>query len=46
VSRSPGRDFTDPPTFIRYTIVWKVKVNNRMIATDTEQDIVLAPAPY
>jgi hypothetical protein len=36
----------DPPICIRYTIIWKIKLNNRMIAKDTEQDIVLAPAPY
>jgi hypothetical protein len=36
----------DPPVCIRYTIIWKIKLNNRTIAKDTEQDIVLAPAPY
>ncbi|KAM0703903.1 hypothetical protein Q7P35_008909 [Cladosporium inversicolor] len=36
----------DPPVCIRYTIIWKVKLNSRMIARDTEQDIVLAPAAY
>jgi hypothetical protein len=36
----------EPPVCIRYTIIWKIKLNNRTIAKDTEQDIVLAPAPY
>ena len=36
----------DPPTCTRDTIICKIKLNNRMIAKDTEQDIVLAPAPY
>jgi hypothetical protein len=36
----------DPPVCIRYTIIWKNKLNNRMIAKDTEQDVVLAPGPY
>lgn len=36
----------NPPVCVRYTIIWKVKFNNRMIAKDTEQDIVLAPAQY
>jgi hypothetical protein len=36
----------DPPICVRYTIIWKIKLNNRMIAKDTEQDVVLAPAPY
>jgi hypothetical protein len=36
----------DTPSRIRYTIEWKVAVNNKVIAKDTEQDIVLAPAVY
>ena len=36
----------DPPVCIRYTIIWKIKLNNRMIAKDTEQDVALAPGPY
>jgi hypothetical protein len=41
VNYSTGR-----PICIRYTIIWKIKLNNGMIATATEQDIMLAPAPY
>jgi hypothetical protein len=34
-------------SYIRYSIVWKVTVNNRaIIKPDTEQDLVLAPAGY
>ncbi|KAG9196829.1 hypothetical protein G6514_003942 [Epicoccum nigrum] len=36
----------DTPSRIRYTIEWKVAVNNKVISKDTEQDIVLAPAVY
>jgi hypothetical protein len=41
------KDYSANPLIcIRYTIVWKVKLNNRMIVKDTEQDVVLAPGPY
>jgi hypothetical protein len=33
-----------PASFIRYTIEWKVKVNNRSISEDTEQDVALTPS--
>ena len=34
------------PSHLRYSIEWKIAVNNRAIAKDTEQDVVLAPAVY
>jgi hypothetical protein len=46
-NRDQEKDYSaDPPICIRYTIIWKPKLNNGMITKDTEQDIVLAPAPY
>jgi hypothetical protein len=39
-------DDEPPPHFIRYTIEWKVKVNNRFRSEGTEQDVTLTPSAY
>jgi hypothetical protein len=36
----------DTPTHLRYSIEWKIAINSRAVAKDTEQDVVLAPAVY
>ena len=34
------------PSRLRYSVEWKVAVNNRVVAKYTEQDLVLVPAAY
>ncbi|KAK5562030.1 hypothetical protein LTR43_012375, partial [Exophiala xenobiotica] len=36
----------DPPTCLRYTAVWKVTVNHKMISKDTEQNLPVELAAY
>lgn len=36
----------DAPSRLRYSIEWKVVVNNSVVAKDTEQDLILIPAAY
>ena len=40
----PGDEL--PQRLIRYTVEWKVKVNNRFRSEDTEQDVALTPSAY
>jgi hypothetical protein len=44
---NPGvSDTGDTPESIKYVIEWKVTLNNRVLAKDTEQDLVSRPSLY
>ena len=36
----------DPPTYLHYSIGWKVTLKGRALTRDTEPDVVLAPSCY
>jgi hypothetical protein len=44
---SPDQVYEDlPPSYIHYFIEWKLTVNRRIIAKQTENDLVVAPSDF
>ncbi|MCJ1284329.1 hypothetical protein MMC26_003660 [Xylographa opegraphella] len=42
-----GKTYNEhPPTCLHYSMEWKLRINNREVSKETEQDLVLAPASY
>lgn len=42
-----GKTYNEQPlTCVHYSIEWKLRINNREVSKETEQDLVLAPASY
>jgi hypothetical protein len=43
----PDQRYDDqPPAYIHYALEWKMILNNRNVAKQTEQNIVLAPSDF
>ena len=42
-----GKTYNEhPPTCLHCSIEWKLRINNREVSKEAEQDLVLAPASY